>query len=155
VARLIPYETLFGYRFHARFWQGYTKDSKSLDLANRGFTSMEVGAKHCGVRQTPLGLEVWTAHRVGEPMLFDLLENARLVEVVLFAPDPERKSRVFTLKVGKPLRLPFYLDAMANVVALDGVLFQETELAEMVDEVRPFPPDEERAAAPAPEDTTG
>jgi len=152
----VPHEFLFGFRFHARFWQLYTKDGPPLDLGERGFQSLEVGAEHCGMRFTPLGLEVWTGQRIEQPMLFDLLQNARTVEVVLFAPKVEQKSRVFTLRIGKPMRLPFRLDAMANIYASDGVLFQETELLEMVDEIRPFPPPKEEAESePQPEGQEG
>jgi len=143
MARVVNCDHLFTFRFHARFWKGYAPEGDPIDLGDQGFTSMEVGAKHCGIRQTPLGLEVWTAHRVEQPMLFERLREARTVEVVLFSGG-EKKSRVITMNIDKPVCLPFRLDAMDSSVAMDGVLFQETEFVSMEDEVREWPPEKPR-----------
>lgn len=130
---------LFTYRFHARFWKGYAPTGDPIDLGGRGFASMEVGAEHCGMRMTPGGLEIWRGHEVEQPLLYDLIHEARTIEVVLFARDPEKKSRVITMNIDKPKCLPFRLDAMDSSVAMDGVLFQETDLLGVTDEVRRYP----------------
>jgi hypothetical protein len=143
MAKHVEPMNLFTYRFHARFWQGYDLSKEPIHMGGLGFSSMEVGAKHCGVRMTPLGFEVWTAHRVGQPTLFSQLHVARRVEVVMYSRDPEKKSRVFVLDVAKPKHLPFRLDAMESSVAQDGVLFEDTTIVSVNDELREWPPEEE------------
>jgi len=140
MATRVSFEPLFSFRFHARFWKGCVPTGEPINL-DFGFTLMEVGAKHCGVRQTPLGLEVWTAHRVGQPMLYQQIWEAKSIEVVLFAPDPKQKSRVILMNIDNPKCLPFRLDAMDSSVAMDGVLFEETGIIAIMDEVREWPPE--------------
>lgn len=142
MATRIDFDPLFTFRFHARFWKGYAPQGEPIDLSDRGFKSMEVGAVHCGLRQTPLGLEVWTAHRIEKPMLIDLLREAKTVEVVMFAPSADQKSRVFVMNIDKPKCLPFRLNAMSESVGMDGILFQETDLLYVKDEFREWPPNE-------------
>jgi hypothetical protein len=139
MTRAIEVLNLFTYRFHARFWKGYAPTGDPIDLGGRGFASLEVGAERCGMRMTPGGLEVWRGHVVEEPILYDLIHMAKTVEVVLFSRDPEKKSRVITMNIDKPRCLPFRLDAMDSSVAMDGVLFQETEVLHVADEIRQYP----------------
>jgi hypothetical protein len=130
------FDFLFTYKFHAEF---LTEDLEPIDLEDLGFTSMSMLARHCGVRQTPLGFEAWTAHRVEQPVLYDLLKTARRVQVTLGAP-PDMKSRVISLDIGDPVCLPINLDAMADNVALDGVLFKEAKVLSVIDRHIKWPP---------------
>lgn len=147
MARMVDLSVLFAFRFHAKFFQQYEVTERPLYVGGYGFSSIETGAEHCGIRYTPMGLEAWTAHRVEQPMLFDLVKMARTVEVVLFSQDPEKKSRVITLRVSRPRCLPLQLNASDSSVALNGVLFEGTEILSIADELREYPPLSEKDPA--------
>lgn len=118
----------YGFRFHAAFWREREKKNPLLVTRRHELSGEHVPQGFSRIHQTPLGLEFWTAHAVGEPLLVSKLEGAGCVEVILL-PRRDGQSRVITYQLPSvPVALAVSVDAATSSVALDGVFFEDAKV---------------------------
>jgi hypothetical protein len=113
-----------GYRFEARFWgllDGQAEIHNPYDPAGWAFSEVE---------HSEDGLEFFTAHRVGVPILYNLLREALVVEINIHDYTGKRR-RSLTYRVGRPQALTIRLDAMADEPAVNGIIFKTAELVSL------------------------
>ena len=135
MAKMIPAVDYYGYKFDVVFYSDQACKNELRLSVSDGDSERPLG--YSRVHHGPAGLEFWVAHVFGEKLLAARLEAAKTVDVIMLQRDTKNPARIIRYDLNSSARgLPVSLDAMANGVALDGVIFQNVHVVSVTHEVR-------------------